>query len=661
MKEIHEKILQHLLENHPNLYFTLRKIDRGGKLRKGYWFIGNDNYLAFSFWQGEDWRNKTPNVIFVVSSNGATVVEFIDRDNGKKREFFAKIAKSFKMNPKRTKGDILPTKWFRSYSLPNETYIQAIDRFIENDRGLFDTLCELGEIKYFPSIDASTFKRTLSRIQQYRFKVGEITVSEVIEKSPLSIQRLKLTNISHFSSVNIDLSKRVICLIGENGSGKTTLLRTIVFGLIGFSNEHFVPEDINKFNNLLKINKASKNQIKYEDFGIIELEYNRNKKNTIKFTPLLIEGVDENGQLRGANDVEIDDSDSDFDALDDNNNFKSLVISFAQTKHDERRDIEIKDKSKGSVIDIYSLLYNAADSSFGEIQNWIAETFSITHDKDELAKKEKDKIVINKAFELMSQIIGETLLLGDIETQKNTFPLVKTPDSPEGIPLDLVSQGYENLIGWVGFLMKRLSEVEHENTDFTQRPAICLIDEIDTYLHPKWQSKILSVLITAFPNVQFIVTTHSPYVVGSIPNDTVSIYICKKENNINEVELFDDFTAYGANISRLSRKLFETPIRVDSIEAIIEHLNNIIGENNVEIIKQDIEAIIKTKKLPQFENYVTKLGDSIINIDFLDLAQQAIDELKTITSYNDEDLLSLDSFIRTKRRLKNRRQNEVYS
>jgi predicted ATP-binding protein involved in virulence len=57
--------------------------------------------------------------------------------------------------------------------------------------------------------------------------------------------------------------------------------------------------------------------------------------------------------------------------------------------------------------------------------------------------------------------------------------------------------------------------------DFTKLPAVCLIDEIDTYLHPKWQYSILDALVKAFPNVQFIVTTHSPYVVGSIPNDKI--------------------------------------------------------------------------------------------------------------------------------------------
>ncbi|MBK7436994.1 MAG: AAA family ATPase [Saprospiraceae bacterium] len=43
-----------------------------------------------------------------------------------------------------------------------------------------------------------------------------------------------------------------------------------------------------------------------------------------------------------------------------------------------------------------------------------------------------------------------------------------------------------------------------------------LIDEIDLHLHPSWQVKIVKALKTTFPNVQFIVTTHSPLVLSSV-------------------------------------------------------------------------------------------------------------------------------------------------
>ncbi|MFR2603172.1 MAG: AAA family ATPase [Collinsella sp.] len=50
-----------------------------------------------------------------------------------------------------------------------------------------------------------------------------------------------------------------------------------------------------------------------------------------------------------------------------------------------------------------------------------------------------------------------------------------------------------------------------------------MIDEIDLRLHPRWQARILEDLVRIFPNVQFIVTTHSPVVVASVPRGNIRI------------------------------------------------------------------------------------------------------------------------------------------
>lgn len=48
-----------------------------------------------------------------------------------------------------------------------------------------------------------------------------------------------------------------------------------------------------------------------------------------------------------------------------------------------------------------------------------------------------------------------------------------------------------------------------------------MIDEVDLYLHPHWQKHILLDLQTAFPMMQFIVTTHSPFIVQSVKSQNV--------------------------------------------------------------------------------------------------------------------------------------------
>lgn len=51
--------------------------------------------------------------------------------------------------------------------------------------------------------------------------------------------------------------------------------------------------------------------------------------------------------------------------------------------------------------------------------------------------------------------------------------------------------------------------------------GVVLIDEIETHLHLELQKRILKILLTIFPRIQFIVTTHSPFILSSLENATI--------------------------------------------------------------------------------------------------------------------------------------------
>ena len=56
-----------------------------------------------------------------------------------------------------------------------------------------------------------------------------------------------------------------------------------------------------------------------------------------------------------------------------------------------------------------------------------------------------------------------------------------------------------------------------------QKKPKVLIDEVDMHLHPEWQQVILRYLQEAFPNLQFIVTTHSPQVLTTVPSECIRV------------------------------------------------------------------------------------------------------------------------------------------
>jgi hypothetical protein len=76
-----------------------------------------------------------------------------------------------------------------------------------------------------------------------------------------------------------------------------------------------------------------------------------------------------------------------------------------------------------------------------------------------------------------------------------------------------LSLGYRSMIAWVVDFAGRMFEAYPDSADPLSEPAIALVDEIDLHLHPRWQREITAHLDRLFPNVQFIVTAHSPLVV----------------------------------------------------------------------------------------------------------------------------------------------------
>lgn len=78
------------------------------------------------------------------------------------------------------------------------------------------------------------------------------------------------------------------------------------------------------------------------------------------------------------------------------------------------------------------------------------------------------------------------------------------------IPLNYLSDGYQNMAAWIGDLLYRItSTFEDYKSPLTAR-GLLLVDEIDLHLHPKWQRILLDFISKNLPNFQLIATTHSP-------------------------------------------------------------------------------------------------------------------------------------------------------
>lgn len=129
-----------------------------------------------------------------------------------------------------------------------------------------------------------------------------------------------------------------------------------------------------------------------------------------------------------------------------------------------------------------------------------------------------------KSFqERLREIFESPTLELKFDRKNYNFQIIEEDKEP--YEFDKLSDGYSAIISIVTELLLRMEAHQARNYDME---GLVLIDEIETHLHVELQKKILPFLTNFFPRIQFIVTTHSPFVLSSLANSVV----CDLESNI---------------------------------------------------------------------------------------------------------------------------------
>ncbi|MCY1301185.1 AAA domain, putative AbiEii toxin, Type IV TA system [compost metagenome] len=89
------------------------------------------------------------------------------------------------------------------------------------------------------------------------------------------------------------------------------------------------------------------------------------------------------------------------------------------------------------------------------------------------------------------------------------------------IPAVALAHGYQSTIAWIADLVGHILLEANSELDPKEFEGLVLIDEIDLYLHPTWQARLVPALRMTFPKLQFIATTHSPVVLATLSPEEI--------------------------------------------------------------------------------------------------------------------------------------------
>lgn len=201
------------------------------------------------------------------------------------------------------------------------------------------------------------------------------------------------------------------------------------------------------------------------------------------------------------------------------------------------------------------------------IAQWIANNLT----KYALAKIEQEDEEANKYQESLGKIKAFIFNLSGI---KIDFKLSRSPLSivfnidDKCMAFDSLPEGLKSIIGWVCDLAIRLEYLKfEEKKDIFSQPLILFLDEIDIHLHPKWQRRILPAIQKLLPNSQVFVSTHSPFVVGSVEDAWVYRLPDPQRNVMRDASMQDQIvpteSGAGKSIQLILEEIFDVDERFD--------------------------------------------------------------------------------------------------
>jgi predicted ATP-binding protein involved in virulence len=190
------------------------------------------------------------------------------------------------------------------------------------------------------------------------------------------------------------------------------------------------------------------------------------------------------------------------------------------------------------------------------------------------------------------------------------------------VPTFALSDGYRSVLALSGDLVWRLISTFPDSSEPFKAKGVVLIDELDIHLHPVWQRDIAGLLRSKFPNLQFIVTTHSPMVAAGAGSDALTLRVSRDElavlpigkslfamdvEDILKSEAFGLVSTYSPEaqlkIDKYSSLLRKGASKTPSEKKELEQLSLFFNENNpygIESIptklEQKIDAYLSRKK-----------------------------------------------------------------
>ena len=134
----------------------------------------------------------------------------------------------------------------------------------------------------------------------------------------------------------------------------------------------------------------------------------------------------------------------------------------------------------------------------------------------------------------------------DIHIERNPLAM-KVKKEGRNLKINQLSDGEKCTIALFGDLARRLTLANPGLYNPLEGQGVVLIDELDLHMHTSWQRRVMGILRKTFPNIQFIVTTHSPQILGEIDGEYNLLYMVREDETV-KMKRYSSFMGWDSNV-----------------------------------------------------------------------------------------------------------------
>lgn len=485
-----------------------------------------------------------------------------------------------------------------------------------------------------------------------------------IEKplNKLSIEKIDLFYFRKFSNLSIEFENDVTVFIGDNGSGKTTILDAIartfswINARIVFEGRNGRPlddydvtigestnsevnavfhlgsnttykgslvrpakgiesakssklEDYKSLSNLYRVVNSRSKEVRKEEINIPLLAFYSVERSQIKSSLTFdLEKVSS-----GAYDSRFDALDK--TVLDGTGNVSDFLKWFIYADNlSNTNELKNLEKIRREIAALESIAQDESSALYNILVTKRNEEATLQKKLSTSNAESNNEIIQSVKNSIISAVPSVSDIFADRSSGRAEVRLIN-----EGVNINIsqASKGQQVYIALVADIARRLISLNPTLKNRLNGQGVVLIDEIELHLHPEWQKNVLKKLSTTFPNIQFIVTTHSPIVIAGV-----------KQRNIR---------ALGKNSS--GEDIAASPIAQSYARSPSEILKTIM---DVDLSNRYPEK----SKLKEYRKIVEQ-GDY-----HSDIAKKLKKELIVAFGSTHEELIRLDMVIRRREMLK---------